>query len=175
MRLRERRVLPCTGITKMTDNGRIMKVVSTKRVILALPAAAALQRIEVITPTFTGRLKRIINDIASECTAVPLMKILAAWAERWWNTVSNLDTFSPTDMPTCCGSRSTDFTRGRFTNDLTSQVFAWYPSTLSRPRTAKDNAAACNDMSSIQLYVAPDRLPKFVPAVQIEDQYDCQR
>ena len=170
--LRETMTSKCTGITKMKDNGSDMRVIRTKRVILALPAAA-LKRIEFVTASSTGSLHRMINKIAGESTPLPLMKLFAAWPNRWWNKVNHLDTFSSTENPTLVPGRSTDFTCGRFTNDINSHLFSWYPGTQSRPETIKDNASACEDMGVIQLYVFPDRLPKFVSAAQIEDQIDC--
>ena len=110
-----------------------MKIVKAKKVILALPTAA-LQRIEFVTPTGNGALHRTINDLASENVAIPLMKLFAAWPDRWWNTVKNLDTFSTSEMPKLISpGRETSFTCGRFTNDITSHIFAWYPGTQSRP------------------------------------------
>lgn len=170
--LRETKTSKCTSITNMKDNGSIVKVVRTKRVVLAL-TAAALKRIEFVTQSSTGHLHRIINEIASETVAFPLMKLFAAWPTRWWTEVKNLDTFSPSEKPKLVPGRSTNFTCGRFNNDINSALFSWYPGSQSRPETIMENAAACKEMGVIQLYVFPDRMPKFVSAAQIEDQIDC--
>lgn len=163
----------CTGITRMKNDGGIVKVVRAKKVVLALPAAA-LHRIEFVTPKSNGALHRMINEIASENAHLPLMKLFAAWSSPWWNTAYNLDTFSETEMPKFVPpGRTTNFTCGRFTNDLVSHIFAWYPGTQSRPETIKANSDACSDMGVIQFYVFPDRLPKFGPAAEIEAQDQC--
>lgn len=163
----------CTGITKMKDNGSLVTTIHAEKVILALPAAA-LERIEFITPKNNGALQRTINGLANENSALPLMKLFAAWPERWWNTVNNLDTFSETEMPILeSPGRTTNFTCGRFNNDLTSHVFAWYPGTQSRPDTIEANANACSDMGAIQFYIMPNRIPTYGAAAGVELQAQC--
>lgn len=163
----------CTGITKMKNNGGAVRTVRAKRVVLALPAAA-LHRIEFVTPKSNGLLHRKVNDLASENSQLPLMKLFAAWPSRWWNTVSNLDTFSSTEMPKYISpGRTTNFTCGTFTNDVASQIFAWYPGTQSRPETVKANADKCVDMGAIQFYIFPDRLPQYRSAAETEFQGQC--
>ena len=171
---RETETSTCTGITKMKNDGGNVKVVRAKKVVLALPAAA-LHRIEFVTPMSNGALHRMINDLASENVHLPIMKLFASWSSCWWNTVNNLDTFSETEMLKLVlpPGRSTNFTCGRFTNDLVSHIFAWYPGTQSRPETVDANADACSDMGVIQFYIFPDRLPKFSPAAETEAQDQC--
>ena len=171
--LRETETSSCTGITKVKSNGEKVKTVQAKKVVLALPRAA-LERIEFVTPKSNGALHRMINEISSETAALPLMKLFAAWPSRWWNTVNHLDTFSKTEMPKYVEpGRSTSFTCGTFTNDIASQIWAWYPGTQSRPETVESNADACSDMGVIQFYIFPDRLSRFSPAAEVEAQDQC--
>lgn len=172
--LRETVTSPCTGITIVKDDGATT-VVRTGRVVLALPAAA-LKRIEFVLKgddNSNHRLDLTIKKLTREVTAMPLMKLFASWPSRWWNQVNNLDTFSLNKDPELKPGRSTSFTAGVFTNDLTSNIFSWYPGTQSRPETVMEKAEACKDMGVIQLYIMPDRLPKFVSASQIHDQVTC--
>lgn len=163
----------CTGITKMKDNGSLVTTIRAEKVILALPAAA-LERIEFVTPKNNGALQRTINDLANDNSALPLMKLFAAWPERWWNTVNNLDTFSETEMPILeSPGRTTNFTCGRFNSDLTSHAFAWYPGTQSRPDTIEANADACSDMGIIQLYIMVNRIPTYGAAAEVELLAQC--
>lgn len=171
---RETETSSCTGITRMVNNGGNVKKVRAKKVILALPAAA-LERIEFVTPKANGALHRKINNLASENAALPLMKTFAAWSTRWWNTIEHLDTFSATEMPKYVSpGRSVPFEAGRFTNDLNSHIFAWYPGTQSRPATVQANAPACADMGVIQVYSFPKVLPKYGAAAQGEAQERCR-
>ena len=59
---RETKTGSCTGITRMKNNGGNMIVVRTKKVILALPAAA-LQHIELVTPKANGDLHWKVNEL----------------------------------------------------------------------------------------------------------------
>ena len=155
-------------------NGDRTTQVRAKRVVLAIPAAA-LHRIEFVTSKLNGALHRKVNELANDNSHLPLMKLFAAWPSRWWNTVKNLDTFYSTEMPKYVPpGRTTDFTCGTFTNDITSHIFAWYPGTLSRPATVKAKAEKCSDMGVIQFYIFSDRLSKFRSATETEGMEQCK-
>lgn len=160
----------CTGITKVKE-ASVKKVIKTKRVVLALPAAA-LDRIQFITPKSDANLQRIVEELSSEVSHVPYMKLFVAWKDRWWETVKNLDTFSLTNMPVLdtTNPRTTDFTCGRFNNDVVNQVFAWFPGTQSRP---SDRAPQCSLMGVLQAYIQPGKLPIYSSAAQVEEQDAC--
>lgn len=165
----------CTGITKVVKDAK-PEVVKAERVVLALPAAA-LDRIQFVTPENYGSLQRIITRLTGEPVAVPLMKLFAAWTSQWWETVKPLDVFSKTAMPfipTGGESRNTSYTCGRYTNDVVNQVFAWYPGTQSRPETIEKNANACSGVLGVlQLYIMPNIIPIYEAAAEGRAQEAC--
>mmetsp|Transcript_38854 Transcript_38854/g.75773 ORF Transcript_38854/g.75773 Transcript_38854/m.75773 type:complete len:656 (-) Transcript_38854:297-2264(-) len=170
--LRETSTSSCTGITKMKQGAEFLTVLRAKRVILALPTAA-LSRIEFADSDSSGSLNQKIQSLVSKITQVPLFKIFAAWPERWWNVVNNLDTFSTTEMPKLLNERSTNFTAGLFLNDFINQLVAWYPGSQLRQETVDENASACSKMGILQLYSMPARHPKFGAATRDEAQNEC--
>lgn len=170
---RETITSPCSGITIMKNNGNKMKTVRAEKVVLALPAAA-LRRIQIVTPRENGKLKRTVDSLSVQATGIPLMKLFAAYPYRWWNTVNHLDTFSEDEYPEYIPpGRNTTFEAGMFKNDVTSHIFSWYPGTQSRPETVAANAPACSDMGVIQYYSMPGKINKYGPAAQYEDQAEC--
>lgn len=172
--MRETVTSSCTGITKQKDGADTVKTIRAQRVVLALPPAA-LKRIEIVQQSDKrSDLEDTIRSLARKVTGVRLMKLFGAWPSRWHETANFLDTFSKDEKPTLEDPpQSTSFTCGRFTNDVNSHIFAWYPGTQSRPETVMENAAACENMGVLQMYAMPDRLMNYESAVQIEEQIEC--
>lgn len=173
--IRETETSPCTGITQAKYDDNHVKVIRANRIILALPPSG-LSRIDFFQQSDkTDGLEDMIRSLSRKVQGLPLMKLFAAWPTRWWNKVNHLDTFSETDMPKLVepGARSTDFTCGRFTNDLNSHIYSWYPGTQLRPETVKEHAAACEDMGVIQMYAMTDRIPNYESASQPEKLLSC--
>jgi len=171
--MRETETSSCTRITKQKNGDETVTTIRAQRVILALPPAG-LKRIEIVQQSDTSSdLEDTIRSLARKVTGLRLAKLFAAWPTRWYETVNFLDTFSPTKPPLLYPARSTDFSCGRFTNDVNSHIFAWYPGTQSRLETVMENAAACKNMGVLQMYAMPDRLMNYESAAQIEEQLDC--
>jgi len=159
----------CTGVTKVKKDGS-EKIILADKVVLALPKAA-LERIEFVGLdyiSFKDKMYKLVNSV------VPfhLMKLYAAWPERWWNVVNNLDEFSETNEPTL-SNRNTTYDVGMFNNDLTTQVWAWYPGTQLRLEEVEENAPDCSKMGVLQQYVFANRINIFSSASEAEALNAC--
>jgi len=60
-----------------------------------------------------------------------------------------------------------------FNNDLTSQLWAWYPGTQFREETVKEKAPACSTMGVLQYYTFANLLTKFSSASEEESLDSC--
>lgn len=143
--LEETKTSPCTGITKGTGKLTTMRA---GRVILALPKAALLSVDFVDSLPSKGQdLHSQVASLTDATTGTPLMKLLAAFRERWWQRVG--------------AGGAHDFNVGDFISSTpVNSLYAWYPGTQARDADGSlaDVPAQCkrtsgDDMGVLHMYV----------------------